>query len=317
VGTDNESGHHVTLLLKNILFVTFITAAGLAQKPNREVAITIDDLPVAQSGPRACEYERLTGVTERLLSPIRQGHVPVTAFLIGGNCPKLSESERKAVLKLWTDAGAELGNHTYSHEGLNTAPIDAYEQDILRAEPVIRNANGGRPVRYFRSPMLQTGPDVAIKKRLESFLAGHGYQQAPVTFDNSDWMFAYVLQNAAFAARVRKEYVLYMESVISFFEKRSVQVVGREFPQVLLLHANELNAGMLPALLEMLRQRGYRFVSLEHALKDQAYRLPNEYAGTGGFSWIHRWSMTRGMAGKGEPDEPAWLRDAYKEMSRP
>src|SRR5205807_318370 len=161
---------------------------------------------------------------------------------------------------------------------------------ILRAEPVIRNANGGRPVRYFRSPMLQTGLDLATKKRLESFLAGHEYQQAPVTFDNSDWMFAYVLQNAALAARVRKEYVPYMESVISFFEKRSVVVVGREFPQVLLMHANELNAEMMPAPLEMLRQRGYRFVSLEHALKDEAYRLPDEYAGKRGLSWIHRWS---------------------------
>lgn len=81
--------------------------------------------------------------------------------------------------------------------------------------------------------MLQTGPDAVTKKRLESFLAAHDYQPAPVTFDNSDWMFSYVLQDQAMAER----------PVISFFEKRSVEVVGREFPQVLLIHANELNAG--------------------------------------------------------------------------
>jgi len=123
------------------------------------------------------------------------------------------------------------------------------------------------------------------------------------------------MQNAALAPRVRKEYVPYMESLVSFFEKRSVEVVGREFPQVLLIHANHLNAELLPALLDMFEKRGYRFISLEHALQDEAYRLPNEYAGKGGFSWIHRWSMTKGMPGKSEPEDPLWLREAYGKMT--
>jgi hypothetical protein len=36
--------------------------------------------------------------------------------------------------------------------------------------------------------------------------------------------------------------------------------------------------------------------------------LPENYVGPGGFSWIHRWSMTKGMQSKGEPDEPEWVR---------
>jgi hypothetical protein len=88
--------------------------------------------------------------------------------------------------------------------------------------------------------------------------------------------------------------------------------VGREFPQTLLIHASQLNADTMPELLAMMRRRGYQFVSLETALRDEAYRLPDEYYGTGGFSWIHRWSKTKGMAPKGEPDEPAWIAEAYK-----
>jgi hypothetical protein len=91
--------------------------------------------------------------------------------------------------------------------------------------------------------------------------------------------------------------------------------VGRDIAQILLIHANRLNAEMTPKLLAMLKRRGYRFVSLEEALKDDAYRLPNEYAGKGGFSWIHRWSMTKGMPNKGEPDEPAWLRQEYEKIA--
>jgi hypothetical protein len=170
--------------------------------------------------------------------------------------------------------------------------------------------------------MLQAGRTREAKERLEEFLSRRGYQQAPVTFDNSDWMFAFVYSGALargdanMARRIRDAYVPYMESVIAFFERRAVEVVGREFPQVLLLHANHLNAEMAPELLAMLKRRGYEFVSLEQALRDDAYRMPNEYAGPGGFSWIHRWSMTKGMPNKGEPEPSEWLVQEYERLLR-
>lgn len=64
----------------------------------------------------------------------------------------------------------------------------------------------------------------------------------------------------------------------------------------------------MPDLLAVMRRRGYKFVSLERALEDPAYAMPETYVGPGGFSWIHRWSMTKGMKPKGEPDEPEWIR---------
>ena len=264
---------------------------------------------------------RLQNLTKRLLEPFRAGRVPLTGFVVAGNCAVLSTEHKRGVLRLWTGAGAELGNHTYSHPGLNTTPIEEYERDILRADAALKQLLGTDRIRYFRSPMLHTGADRATKERLERFLADHGYQQAPVTFDNSDWMFAYVYADARgradakLAGRVRDAYVPYMESIVEFFEKRAVEVVGRDIAQILLIHANRLNAEMAPKLLAMFKRRGYRFVSLEEALKDDAYRLPNEYAGKGGFSWIHRWSMTKGMPGKGEPDEPAWLRQEYEKIA--
>jgi hypothetical protein len=104
---------------------------------------------------------------------------------------------------------------------------------------------------------------------------------------------------------------------VAFFERRSVEVLGREFPQIMLLHASELNSRMMPEILGMFRRRGYRFIALDEALKDGAYRLPENYVGPGGFSWIHRWSMTKGMPNKGEPDEPEWVRKAFTERVAP
>ena len=311
-----------TSVVRTCLLLSHFVLATALPFAQRQVAITLDDLPVSQSGTGACEYEELTSFTTRLLQAFADEQIPITAFVIGGNCPDLSRAQRRNVLRMWLAAGAELGNHTYTHTGLNTTPIEDYERDILRAEPILKDAAGDAPLRYFRSPMLQTGSTPEAKHRLERFLAERGYQQAPVTFDNNDYMFAFVYSLALergeqdLARRVQDAYIPYMESVIEFFEERSVEVVGRGFPQVLLLHANHLNAEMAPKLLAMLTARGYEFVSLEQALRDPAYLLPNDYAGRGGFSWIHRWSITMGMPNEGEPEPPEWLVEEYNRLRR-
>ena len=173
------------------------------------------------------------------------------------------------------------------------------------------HAARGKTLRYFRHPYLHAGATADTKARLQTFLDDAGYRVAPVTLDNSDYVYAALYTRPGHRERVRREYVPYMESVLEFFERRSVEVAGREFPQVLLIHANALNADLMPDLLDMFRRRGYDFVPLETALADAAYRLPEEYVGPGGFSWIHRWSKTKGMPGKGEPDPPAWVMTAY------
>ena len=305
-----------------ILQILLATLTISATSQQRSVVVAIDDLPVGQSGSRGCDWASLQPMTAKLLAPIQEQRVPLAAFVIAGNCASLTLEQRRAIFKMWRDVGAEMGNHGYSHPDLNTMPVAEYEQNILRADSVLRETLQIPRLRWFRSPMLHTGPDTESKARLAGFLKEHGWRQAPVTFDNSDWMFAYVFNAAledgdqAMVKRVREAYVPYLESVIEFFERRSVEVVGREFPQVLLLHANRLNAEMLGDVLGMLKRRGYRFTDLETAMRDPAYALPDEYAGKGGFSWIHRWSRTKGMPNRGEPDEPVWLREEYERLSR-
>jgi peptidoglycan-N-acetylglucosamine deacetylase len=285
----------------------------------RRVAITIDDLPRGGDSSReGRDLASIRSMTLKLLEPL--GGIPVIGFVNAGRATQLDDAGLQSVLKLWLDHGATLGNHTWSHPDLNTVPLAEYEADLLRGEPAVAQALGRRPV-YFRHPFLHAGKDAATRRGLEKFLAEHGYRIAPVTLDNSDWMFAAVYapalkKDSALALRVRREYLAYMESIFAFFEERSREVVGREFPQTLLIHASQLNADVMPELLAMMRKRGYRFVSLDDALKDDAYRLPDEYFGPGGFSWIHRWSKTRGMALRGEPDEPDWIAEAYGNLPK-
>lgn len=157
---------------------------------------------------------------------------------------------------------------------------------------------------------------MAIRDSLNRFLAEHHYRVAPVTIDNSDYVFAAAYDRTRAggdheaAARIRSSYLEYMDSVTAFYERQSVAIVGRELPQILLLHANRLNADALDGLASMLRRRGYQFISLDEALKDPAYNSPDSYAGSGGITWLHRWATTAGVSRdvyRGEPEVPAWI----------
>jgi hypothetical protein len=137
-----------------------------------------------------------------------------------------------------------------------------------------------------------------------------------VTVDNSEWIFARAYANAlgdgdaAAAARVREAYLPYMQSKVEYFERQSRELFGRELRQILLLHANALNADALPDLLAVLRRRGYSFVTLDVALQDKAYTLPDGYFGPAGISWLHRWCFALGgkhLVLPGEERCPAWV----------
>lgn len=294
-----------------VVWLALFTSAAFAAGEGRQVAITIDDLPRGGDGG---PYD-LTGVramTTKLLRPFREQHIPVIGFVNTGRT-KLDPQGLQEILNLWLDAGAELGNHSYSHADINNVPLDVYTADIVRGEAAIRQALSARAktLEFYRHPYLHTGPTQETKKGLQDFLDQRGYRVAPVTLDNSDYAFAVAYLQPELRARVRREYVSYMESIVEFFEQRSVEVFEREIPQILLIHANEMNADLMPELLSMFRSRGYRFVTLTAALADPAYGAPEEYSGHAGSSWMHRWSKTKGMAPKHEPDPAKWVMEAF------
>jgi len=305
---------------RNIRLSTFaigvITSAiAFAQAPAREVAVTFDDLPIA--GVVAHDAAESRAITSRLLAAVKAHGVPTIGFVNEG---KLG-AEGEALLKMWLDAGFELGNHTSSHIDAHTAPIANVEADILRGETVTRRllADRGLQPRFFRHPYLHTGRDLDTKFRLERFLDAHGYRIAPVTIDNDEYVFAAAYDRAAAAgdaalrARVAAAYVPYMDAKFEFFERNEQELFGRAIRHVLLVHANPLNAERFGDLAQMLERRGYRFITLDRALEDSAYRTPDTYVGPGGITWIHRWALTKGMPKTfyaGEPETPDWVAKA-------
>ena len=87
-----------------------------------------------------------------------------------------------------------------------------------------------------------------------------------------------------------------------------MDVLDYEVKQTLLLHANMLNADYFDDIVRMLKRRGYAFISLDPALTDKAYRLPDNYVGAAGISWLQRWAITKGMPFRPEPELPEILK---------
>lgn len=269
----------------------FFFCALCAFSQPRQLAITIDDAPRGGDRPGATDTIQMT---QKLTAALKG--IPVTVFVNPGQARRFGEAGLEELLSLWVKQGAELGNHTFSHPDLNKLPLAEFQADLIRAEPAIRKARGGSQSRYFRHPFLHTGPTEEIKRGLASFLKEHNYLPAPVTIDTSDWLFARSRKN------LDQEYIRYMDEITTFFEARAREVVGRDIPQILLIHANQLNADTMPELLAMFRRRGYKFVSLEDALKDSSYQLEDGYTGPNGISWLHRWAIAKGLKPIYEPE---------------
>ena len=284
----------------------------------RRVAITIDDLPVvSRNFQTAADHDR---ITRQLVAALGAHRVPAIGFVNEGKMYRDGEvdSADVALLRQWTRAGFELGNHTSAHLDLHTAPIDDYLAGIVRGDAITRAilATEGKKPRYFRHPFLHTGRSLGDRARVDSVLADRGYRVAPVTIDNSDYVFAAAYDDAlgrrdsVQAGKIGAEYVAYMDRVFAYYEAQTTAIIGRGIPHVLLIHASLLNADWFDRLATMIERRGYAFVSLDEALKDPAYRSADTYVGPAGITWLHRWALTRGMRGavfEGEPEVPAWV----------
>lgn len=307
--------HRTATLLLVMLASGASPAAGQNAPAGRTIAVTIDDLPFVRFTTLADARD----VTTRLLAHVRAHGMPAIGFVNEGKLgTPQQERARTALLEAWLEQGLELGNHTFSHLRLHDASLAAYQADILRGERVTRRLmqGHGRTLRYFRHPTLATGRDLATKAAALRFLGEHGYTVAPVTIDNDEWEYALAYDRARARAdstlmrRIGDDYIRYMGEIFEHFEALSHRLLGREPAQVLLIHANALNADRLGELGTMMTRRGYRYVPLEEALRDSAYALPDEYVRNNGPSWLERWAVTRGMDPGTYPSPPAWVREA-------
>lgn len=290
-----------------------------ASLQSKVIAITIDDLPL--NGPRI-EIHRLQTMTSKILSGIHKYQIPVVGFVNESllYIPRETDA-RIALLEAWSDAGVELGNHTFSHLGFKEVSLKDYQDDFIRGETVTKMLmkRRGQEIRYFRHPFLQMGQTRELEESFESFIAERGYQIAPVTIDTMDWMFiaayagALTQRDSEMIKRVSAEYLKYAELRFDFCERVAGDLFGHAINHILLLHANELNADNIDGLVSMIKSRGYKFIPLELALRDPVYQYPDEYQPTS--DWLSLWSFSKGRK-LAPPMPPEFIQKLYADSQK-
>ena len=101
-----------------------------------------------------------------VLNVLDELNLKITFFIVGKDTE--SEENRK-YLKMITERGHEVGNHSYHHESwLQTYSYDKIENEITTAEKAIQEATGQKPIGF-------RGPGFSWSKDLLKVLQSRGY----------------------------------------------------------------------------------------------------------------------------------------------
>jgi peptidoglycan/xylan/chitin deacetylase (PgdA/CDA1 family) len=257
------------LLLSVAAVIVTVTSARAQQ-----IAFTWDDLPAHSALPPG---ETRVEIGRKLTAAMKNAHLPPVYGFVNGI---LTEQEPLStpMLKEWRDAGFQLGNHTWSHVNLNQHSLAEWEADTLKNEALLKSYMGSEDWHWLRYPNLAEGDTPEKREGARKFLAEHGYKIAGVTMSFGDYLYngpyarCVAKNDAASIAKLEKSYLTAADATIDYTRAMSKALYGRDIPYVLLMHVGALDARMLPRLLKLYRNKGFRFISLQEAEKDPFYK---------------------------------------------
>ncbi len=220
------------VILFSILFSVVAKADNGAEMQTEEqpmIAFTFDD------GPNFVQ-------TARLLDGLAERGAKATFFVLGekldfhSNKPHIEEN--RALLKRIAEEGHEIGNHTYSHCWLNRVSQAQAETEFAKTNELIREITGKMPI-YMRPPGGSGCITPAVRKIAAPMITVcWGY------YDTRDWQCRNV-------------------------DKMVQMIVDNTFDgDIVLLHDNyETSVDTALRAMDILAERGYRFVTVEELLR--------------------------------------------------
>jgi beta-lactamase regulating signal transducer with metallopeptidase domain len=264
-----------------------------------------------------------------LIEKLKSHKVPAIGFLQGG---MISDGEklfpvRANMVRLWRDAGLEVGIGNFKHVWFYDTPYEEYVAGVEKNEQIARKilAEKNLSLKYFSYPFLNTGKTADDRQRFENWLQARGLAPVKYTFDNSEWLYSYAYDMARndndvnTMNEVRAAFVKYMSEMFDHYEAYSQEMFGRDIAQTMVLTPSRLITDSADDLFGMIEKRGYKFVAMEEALADEAYKTPENFVNTrdaigkSGISWFERWTLAQGKKLREEPKVDARVWKTWEE----
>jgi beta-lactamase regulating signal transducer with metallopeptidase domain len=287
------------------------------------VSIPANDSPFNKSRPTF-------NTGNKLIEKLTEHKIPAIGFVLGGALMKFETAgesmqgtmymKQVDFIRRWRDAGLEVGIGNYRHVWFYHTPYKEYVAGVANTEAITRKIleEKNLPLKYFSYPFLNTGKNAEERNRFEQWLGERGITAVKYTIDNQEWMYSFAYdaaQNSGDAVKmneIRVEFIKYMSKMFDHYEAYSNELFGRDIAQTLVLTPSRLVADSADDLFGMIERRGYKFVSMDEALKDEAYNTPENFYGKSGISWFERWQMARGGALRDEPEVNLLVAEMWK-----
>lgn len=261
---------------RSVGILSLLACASVAVHAQRlELAITVDDLPTHGQLPPGVTRE---AVAQSFLDTFQREHLPpVYGFVNGAKVEKDPSTLR--VLEMWHAAGQPLGNHTWSHWNLTRIPSETFLSEVDKNQTLLDRIDPHGDTRWLRYPYLHEGDTVEKRRAVRAGLAARGMRIAEVTMDFEDYLWndpyarCSAMQDEAALQYLHDSYLATADRYIGLYRGLAKQAYGRDIRYVLLMHVGAFDAKMLPELLNLYRTRGFRFVTMQRALADKAYRI--------------------------------------------
>lgn len=264
----------VATLLAALLFCFASLEAAHAQK--LQLAITVDDLPAHGELPPGVTRQQ---VAQSFLDTFHREHLPPIYGFVNGIRTEQGPSGMP-VLQAWLAARQPLGNHTWAHADLNGQTAEQFLAAVDRNQALLDQIDPrGQKHKWLRYPFLHEGDTLEKRRAVRAGLFARGFGIAEVTMDFEDylWNEPYARCSAKNDPEALKylhdSYLETADHYITVARGLSQQAFHRDIRYVLLMHLGAFDAKMLPELTQLYRSRGFRFVTMPHALQDKAYRL--------------------------------------------
>ena len=254
---------------RKLFAAAMLVAASAAQ--GQSVAITIDDGPNAENTPRMSAVER----NQAILNALAKHRVQAALFVTSGygaNTP-----QGLPLLQTWSKAGHAIGNHTVTHPDLEKVSLTEYQRQVLECDRLISTQPGYQ--KWLRFTYLREGNTPEKIEGMRKFLQEHGYRNAHVSADTSDWRLDAKLVEVlkknpnADVGPIREAYLAHIKQRLLAYRELSQQLQGRDIAQVLLLHHNLLNALWLDDVLSEIEGMGWKVITPAEAFADPVYKL--------------------------------------------
>jgi hypothetical protein len=181
-----------------------------------------------------------------------------------------------------------------------------YQQEIADCDRITATLPGYQ--KWFRFTFLREGKTPEKLQGMRAFLQQTGYRNGYVSLDTSDWRLDEKLNEVLRAnpqadlAPIRQAYLSHLRQRADAYRDLSRHMVGRDIPQVLLLHHNLINALWLKDAIQQFKDMGWTIITPAAAFADPVYQQPPEQQ-RGGQSLLR--SIARS---KGQSKFPGWER---------